>query len=601
MSFLGLPPAAALSLLAGVAGLVLLLYLIKPSARRLAVASSLIWQRVLEQRKRKPDRWRWWLSLLLALAIGLSIALALTRPELSAIGGSAADVLVVVDTSPSMGARAADGRTRLELAVIETERILAAAGAGSRFMLIDTTHQIRTPVFEPRVAVGARVRTLVPGLAKGAWFPDLAALPGLRSNRQLWFVTDGVAPMNLPSSVRVASVFRNADNVGITAFEVRAAPGDPRRHDALVQVSNASAGGKAVRLRVAGVGGAPLERTVQVPGGASTGVVLDVSALDQGPLRASVASEGDGLALDDVAYAYLPAKRRVRVVLVTPGNAALARTLRMLPQVQLQVLPPSRLASLPDFDAVILDRVTPQQAPIMPALLIAPRGGGWLGRAAGQVDETYVAGWDVSHPLLARVALSDVLIEHVVPLRADVPAEGAPRWTVVASGPRAEPLMLATHEGARLAVIAFPLDASNFPQQASFPAFLTNAVHWLTREAAAVARPLGQVAVPAHARVLDLDGSEVITREVPGAALFEAHQPGLYTAMTSGQRLRIAANLLDARVTAVNASALVASPQTPSLSPAVRGGRVDPWILLLVAAALLLAIEWWTYNRRMTL
>jgi hypothetical protein len=26
----------------------------------------------------------------------------------------------------------------------------------------------------------------------------------------------------------------------------------------------------------------------------------------------------------------------------------------------------------------------------------------------------------------------------------------------------------------------------------------------------------------------------------------------------------------------------------------------DPWIVLLVLAALLLALEWWTYNRRLT-
>jgi len=599
MTFLGLTPAAAWVLLAGVAGLVLLLYLIKPSPRRITVASSLIWQRVLEQRQRKPERWRWWASLLLALAIGLAIAFALTRPELAALAGGAEDVLIVVDTSPSMGARSADGSTRLERAVIEVERIAAAAGGGSRFMLADTTHQIPTPVFVPREAVGGGARGLVPAVAERAWFPDLAGLPGLRAQRQIWFITDGVIPIQAPAEVRTVSVFRNADNVGITAFDVRAAPGDPRRHDAFVQIGNASAGNKTVQLRVAGVGGEPIDRSLRVDAGASANVVVDISGLGEGPVRVSVASEADGLALDDVAFGFLPAKARVRVALVTPGNSTLVRALRMLPRVDVQLLPPARSAGLAGFDAVIFDRVTPDAPPTLPTLLIAPRATAWLGRDGGVLAETSIAAWDDAHPLLARAGLRDVLIERVQPLRTA--EQGGIRFSVIARGPKDEPLMLATREGPRVAVVAFALEASNFAQQPSFPAFLANAVNWLTHEAGAVAHRLGQVSVPAEARVLDLDGAEVLTRAVPGGAVFEARRPGLYTAITSMEQLRIAANLLDPQITAINASALGATQPSDVPAPVSSVARVDPWIVLMAAAALLLALEWWTYNRRVTL
>lgn len=602
MTFPGLTPAAAWLLLAGVAALVLLLYVLKPSPRRVAVASSLVWQRVLEQRQRRPERWRWWLSLLLALAIALSMAFALTRPELAAIAGGGGDVLIVVDTSPSMGARGADGRTRLQHAAEQVARIVDGTGGGSRFLLADTTHQIRTPAFESRTAIGARVHQLAPGFGERAWFPELASLPGLRAQHQVWFVTDGVAAMDLPASVRVASVFRNADNVGITAFDVRAAPGDPRRHDAFVEITNASAGNKRVQLRIAGAGGTPLERSLRLAGGARESLVLDVSALGEGPLRANVASEGDGFALDDTAYGFLPGKSRVRVALVSPGNVALARALRTLPRVELQMVAPARAARLVGFDAAVFDRVTPDRLPGVPALLVAPRPTGWLGRAAGEISDTSVSGWDADHPLLSRADLRDVLIDRAIPLRPV--AESAIRFDTIARGPEDEPLMLATREGPRLAVLAFALEASNFAQQPGFPAFLANAVDWLTSDAGAVARPLGQIAVPAKARVLNLEGGEVATREVPGASLFVASEPGLYTAMTRSERVRIAANLLDAGVTAVNASTL--SSGLPSGVPGVpqeagRFARIDPWVVLLAAAALLLALEWWSYNRRITL
>ena len=89
MRFLALPAGTAMLLLAGVAALVVGLYLLRPTPRRLVVSSSLIWQRVLKERKRKPERLRWWLSLLLALAVALSIAAALTRPEIAAVSGHA--------------------------------------------------------------------------------------------------------------------------------------------------------------------------------------------------------------------------------------------------------------------------------------------------------------------------------------------------------------------------------------------------------------------------------------------------------------------------------------------------------------------------------
>ena len=62
----------------------------------------------------------------------------------------------------------------------------------------------------------------------------------------------------------------------------------------------------------------------------------------------------------------------------------------------------------------------------------------------------------------------------------------------------------------------------------------------------------------------------------------------------------MAVNLFDAQITAVNASRLAQRATPPAPAPAARPFIQDPWILLLVVAALLLAVEWWTYHRRLT-
>jgi hypothetical protein len=604
MRFLDLSAGAALLLFAGVAAAVVLLYLLKPSPRRLAIPSALIWQRVLKERKRRPERLRWWLSLLLALGIALSVAAALTRPEVAAMSGAASDVVLVIDTSPTMGARRADGRTRLAHALERAEQIIAAHGAGSRYLVADTMHQTGVAAFESREAALERLRAIEPATAGTQWFPDVpladADVAQNTDRRRVWFVTDGVAPVVAPKEAQAVSVFQVADNVGITAFEVRAVPSDPRHHEAYVEVTNGSAGARRVELRLAGIGAPVLVRELELGGGARTSVVADVSAFGEGPLRASVRADADALALDDVAYAYLPGKGRVRVALVTAGNPQLARTLRLLPRLDVDVVGPGALRNASRYDALVLDRYVPSEPQVVPALLIGPRNVPWLARAKGELTDTRLASWDGSHPLLSGVSLRDVLIDRT-PLLALGTVERAPALVAVARAPGGEPLILATHEGRRLALVSFALDASNFPQQASFPAFLSNAIDWLTREPRALAARVGQVSAPVpDARVLDLDGREIPTRPAPGATLFDAGEPGLFTAVTREDRIRVAVNLLDPQITSVNASRFAqgAVPSAPTQSaPAV---ATDPWILLLVLAALLLGFEWWTFNRRVT-
>ncbi len=97
MKFLGLAAGPAWLLIVGCGIAVVLLYLLKPSPARLVIASSLIWQRVLRERKRKPEKLRWWISLLLALSIALAVAFALTRPQIAALSGSAEDRVVLIE------------------------------------------------------------------------------------------------------------------------------------------------------------------------------------------------------------------------------------------------------------------------------------------------------------------------------------------------------------------------------------------------------------------------------------------------------------------------------------------------------------------------
>ncbi len=593
MRFLALAPAAALALLAAVAAAVVLLYWLKPTPRRLTVSSTLIWRRVLRERSRTPDRLRWWISLLLAVLIALSIALAITSPQLASISGNAQRIVLVLDNSTTLAALTSDGKTRWDHAVQRAREVLRSGGAGSRYLVADTQRLIASPHFEepePALATLGRLRVIAGGEPA---FPGVVRAGD--TDVRTVFVTDGVAALSPPAGAETVSVFQVADNAGITAFEVRALPGDPRRFQAFVEVLNASPGAKHVELHVAGAGGQPLVRLLDIAGGAMVSETFDVSGFEGGPLRASLSMQYDALRVDDVAYSFLPSHKSIRIGLVTPGNPFLERSLRLMPRTQLSVMTPERFHARSGVDAWVLDRYAPKQPPGAPALLFRPSRADWLPAYGGDLGETAVSGWTRGHPVTDSLSLRDVLADRALAIR---PGAGA---TTIAADGRGRPLILASASGPRWVEVAFALGDSNLALQAGFPVFLSNVLTWMTGEPLAQQSGLGLVQVPvAGAKVLDLQGQKVATREAPGATLIEAEQPGLYTALAPDRRVHVAANIADPAVTAINASRLAAQPTAPVLQAGAPGWAANPWLALLLIAALLQVLEWWTYNRRLT-
>lgn len=214
-------PIVAYGLLAAIAALIVALHLLKPRPQRHVVSSTLIWARVAKLRKSADKLWRWWLALALSLAVGLAIALALTRPDVPGTAAGARMVLVL-DNSPSMAARTLDGKTRW-LHALEQARAQIESGR-SQILLVDTMGNAPVSGFVPRaeaLAVLERLHVATYGAAQ------LPALPIDASELHLF--GDGVAPLDIPARAVIHSVFEAADNVAVTALEVRPFPADPLR------------------------------------------------------------------------------------------------------------------------------------------------------------------------------------------------------------------------------------------------------------------------------------------------------------------------------------------------------------------------------------
>jgi Ca-activated chloride channel homolog len=597
MNPLALGSAGALvAVLAGVV-VVLALYLLRPPLRRFLVPSSLIWERVLRQSHAGRDRLRWWLSLLLATLIVAAVIVAIVRPQVLPTGAGGERLVLVLDNSPTMATRTTDGASRWDHAVERARTLIEARGAGARVWLADSMRRIATPAFEDRDAALERLAqlTVVHGGTPRVPLPP----PDMESGEaEVVVITDGVRITEVPRSARLESVFDPVENTGITAFELRPLPADPRRVQAFVEVANGGGTPKEVALAVTGLGGSSAGRTFTVAAGAAHVELLDVSEFESGPVRASLTVPGDGLAADDTAYAWLPLRRVVRVNLVTEGNPWLEKALRAQPRVLLTVMPPSRYADRRDAEAWVFDRYTPRTPPVAPALLFHPARADWLPAPAGELVNPAVGTWDSEHPLLANISLNDLYIERAQRTSARKDAADA----VLIAAANDAPLAWTQDQGTRRVALEFALDRSNFALHAAFPVFLNNALNWMTAEPTLLKSSLGVLEIPlADAHVIGADGTELPVRAIPGGGLVEMSEPGFYTAVTDKQRLRIAVNVLDRRTTEVNRSPLQSMPTGTDAATPRAAARVDPWLALLLGAIVLLCLEWLGWNRRVTL
>jgi hypothetical protein len=169
--------------------------------------------------------------------------------------------------------------------------------------------------------------------------------------------------------------------------------------------------------------------------------------------------------------------------------------------------------------------------------------------------------------------------------------------TVIAAA-NETPLIVAS-ERPKWIMLTFELDASDFPLHVAFPVFIDNALAWLSRDQLALRAEPGTVEVPlSNAQIRTIDGKSVAAQSQLNKTLFDASEPGLYTATQGDTHLHIAINLSNRNFSDVNRSAFRNNNATLFEQHLLRR---ELWFYMLAGAVILIAAEWFTYHRRITL
>jgi hypothetical protein len=603
--------------------LIVAFYMLRLRRRDVPVGSVFLWQQLVRDVEANApwQRLRFSWLLLLQLLIALLVVLAAARPFIPSTSQLAANTVLIVDTSASMGA--VDGGTpRIEAARRAARDVVGRLPNGGRITVVaadDSAHVLQAATDDRAAALQAIERieaTQQPGDLTDA-FALASALAARNSDSSVVVVSDANADrlpaVGIGTRVLVERVGSTDANQAIAALSASRRSGGAQL-ELFVAVANPSAEGAQRRLEIYADGALVDARDLSIAAGQRAEAIVSTVPPAAAVVEARLAG-ADALAVDDRAFALVPQQAAVRTLLVSDGNSYLENALALLPRVELyeigaagyaEALKAAADAKTP-YGLLVFDRYVPAEAPQLPALYVGPPKSGAFGTVDGSLAAPAVARTDTEDPVLRFVDLATLHIGRSANL---VLANGL-RPTIATTG--GKPLLgVGVLDGRRTAVLAFALGDSDLPLQVAFPLLTSNIVDFLLPASDGVLPPSAPLGQPisinldpsvAAATIVDGELSTPVTLTGGRGTIPGARQVGLRELHGADGALlgRTAANLFDpdeSDVAPGDPARISDMGRAPAAGPNDgQPSRSEWWWPLALAALVLLLIEWVVFQR----
>lgn len=651
-------------IIAAIPPAILALYFLKLRRQPLAVPSTYLWAKAIEDLHVNSlwQRLRQSLLLLLQILLVMLLAFALLRPGWQGTEDLGDRIVFLVDTSASMSSTDI-GPTRLDDAKRQAALLISQMKSGDVAMVISfsDTARIEQSFTDNRRLLESKVQLIEPTNRGSDLSEALRAASGLANPGQssdpdnpndtqvaeelpatLYILSDGgftsVPSFRLgnldPKYQRVAG--ESASNVAISAFSTEGNPEKPGEVQAFGRIENFS--DQEVTTEVSlylddalldakSISISPRDPSNSAPG--STGVDFSLGEIESGVLKLEINAK-DNLLLDNRAFAVVNQPKQAKVLLVTPGNDPLELALATDEAQKIavvSVLEPEKLTtqtakdqlSNGTYDLVIFDQCAPTEMPASNTLFIGrlPPLPEWTSGVKGL---PIIADVDQVHPLTQLVQMSNVNIFEATAIEKAPPGStrliDSDLGSIYVVGPRG---------GYEDAVVSFDIYSqgkdgtvvnTNWPIRRSFPVFIMNAVKYLGGVRSSLASPnikpgsatILRSDVPVKSLLVESPRGDVVEvmREATGNYMFtRVDELGVYKVREgSGQKVKqqFAANLFDSRESdLVPAEKLEIGHEEVKATTSRGVARQELWKWLLVLAIVVLVFEWYIYNRRVYL
>ena len=375
-----------------------------------------------------------------------------------------------------------------------------------------------------------------------------------------------------------------------------------------------------------------------------TGVAFEFEHADGGVFAAQVtpaSKDANELAVDDRAWMIVPPARKLSVALVTRGNLFLVTALEGLPLAQLKEYSPSEYEAaqaagqMGDFDLVLFDRWLPtidgrQALPAGRFLVLGALPWPLGVQADTKPGPAVMLDWKRDHPVMRLLLLDNLML-------AKLPSVVVPEDSgldVLATTDHGPGILELTTADTHAIIVPFDIAESTWPFDVSFVLFVGASVQYIGQDAGIFGsngdalRP-GQVLtdrLPSGATDVTISlpkntGSAGASRITLSPAVDSriAYGPiqkvGIYRARWKGPAAagdlvedahvvrQYAANLLDPLESDIPASPML---RLAALDVAATNAdktkatfRLWPWFIL--AGLIVLMLEWYIYNRKVSL
>lgn len=591
----------ALLWLIPLAGIIIVLYLLKMRRKDVRVPATFLWPAMIYEIRANAlfQKLKFsWLMVLQLLALAC-IVFALSRPQFRQRGLGGAVTVLVIDSSASM--QASDVRpSRFEEAKRIAGTIVDSARPGDKLAIVEAGPSPR--VASPLSSDPPRLRRALQGITAtdaeaevGEALRLAASITAKQQGARIVLLSDGVFTEVTNFSPGDAElVFRkigvSGENVAITALGAADTAKGREVYCGLKNFGTKDAAG-VLTLQADGKTFDSL-KIEKIAAGQTHGESFKV------PPAAKVVEArfdiDDGLEADDYAIALTDPGASIRTLLITRGNLFLERALALDPRIVLD-----KAASVPssgEWDLVVFDGVEETEVAAKAVLTLGSAGSaspvsitGTLGKPSfGSVDE---------HPISKAVGFDGVFVETAQKVRPKAESE------VLAEFQGGAPLLVASRAGGKRRVyLAFEPLQSDFPLQVGFPIFLANAVDWMippaTRGTALSVNAGRTFSIPATSTnpleisgptlkksIPPINGSYVV-RDLKSVGKYRVGSRDVYTSLRSDTE----SNISPADRVLMGGKALASSGSVLRLA--------DLWRPLALLALLVLAGEWWLFARR---
>ena len=596
---------------------VVVFYLLKRKRVVRLVSSTLLWQKFLaETQASAPFQKlrRNWLLLLQILLLILAV-LALSRPYFATRAKASELRVLILDASASMQSTD-ESPSRFEKAKKEAlswvdslrpddKMVVLQVAANTEVKQSETSEKsaLRRAI-ESCKALDAPTR-LAPALKMAE---SLGRDRGKESNPEIHLFSDGAVPDldgfdNKALPVIYHRVGQGANNLGITALDVRPNPEDASKRAVYVSVANFSTNTLETTLELRLDGNlVEAPRPVKVGPGETSPQVFFAAQSKDGVFTVRSTLEDD-LAADNEASIVSLLPHPVKVLLVTSGNRLLEKALRAAPNVVLTIALDSADDAL-QYDFVALDNVVPSTWPKGNVLAIRSHGTNWFENIS-EAEDPLIVDWRATHPVLRYVGFDNVRITKSLVVKT-------PSWGVSLVDSQQAPLIIAGELGRqRILWLAFDPLEGNWPLRVSFPIFIANATDWLNPATvrngqllvhAGDAFRLGLSEPVKNAQITLPDGkvqSLKVETNANEIVFGDTFKQGIYRLKAGTNETTFCVALLDSAESNIKPRDELKFGKFNAVSAtSLRRTNMELWRHIAAVALAVLLFEWWYYHRR---